>query len=251
MHKFGLKLWSNNRIYLNEAKRLFNGGIYQYVEIYIVPGSYKDNIAMWKELKAPYIIHAPHSFNNVNLAIKDKRKENAELLEDTFKFANELNTEYIIFHAGTSGDTKEAADQLKALNDKRALIENKPYKALDLKRICNGNSPEEIEYVMKAANIGFCLDIGHAISSANSHDIDPIIYIERFLALKPKMIHFTDGDYTAELDRHGHFGDGDYPIKKIMKMLPKDIMITIESVKGSDFKLDDFENDVKVLKGSL
>lgn len=248
MNKFGLKLWSNNNIYIKEAIKLYKAGIYQYIELYVIPGSYDEMIALWKGLDIPFIIHAPHLFHDVNLAIKEKRASNKRLLADTFKFADALEAKSIIFHAGTAGTVEETATQLKSLSEKRSVIENKPYLALDEKNICNGNSPDEIKYIIEKTGAKFCLDIGHAISSANSHKADPIGYIKAFQELKPLMFHFTDGDYKSELDRHDHFGSGNYPVKQIMKMLPKDCSITIESVKGSESRLDDFANDVKYLK---
>lgn len=247
--KFGLKLWSNNLTYFDEAASLYNDKVYDFIELYIVPSTYDATIAKWKTQKAPFVIHATHShLHGVNLAIPEKEKENARLLRDTFRFADTLKADKIIFHGGTAGTEAETSRQMNQFNEKRALIENKPFLALDGKNICNGNSPEQISYIMEKTGAGFCLDIGHAISSANSHKIDAISYLKSFLELKPVMFHLSDGNYKSEMDSHGHFGSGDYPISKIMKLIPASGMITIESIKLSETKLDDFVKDVKFLR---
>jgi len=234
--------------YRSEAMKLYKEKTFDYIELYAVPGTYNASINEWKTMNIPIIIHAPHSGQNVNLAKQEKQKENIELLKDTFRFADELKAGYIIFHAGTSGTIEEAAKQLSSMADKRTLIENKPYFAMDAKNVCTGNSPEEIQYIMKSDHIGFCLDIGHAICSANSHKIDPIEYLKLFLALKPKMFHLTDGDYEGEIDSHEHFGNGNYPAKKLLSLLPADCSITIEAIKDSDHGLSNFANDIKYLR---
>ena len=69
MHKLGLKLWNiNTDYYYEEARRLYNMGIFDYIELYIVPG-HIDIINKWKELDIPYDIHSPHSLHNINLSI--------------------------------------------------------------------------------------------------------------------------------------------------------------------------------------
>ena len=52
-YKKGLKLWSiNTDAYYNEAKRLYAEGVFDYIELYVVPNSL-DTLAKWKELHYP------------------------------------------------------------------------------------------------------------------------------------------------------------------------------------------------------
>ena len=52
-YKRGLKLWSiNTDAYYNEAKRLYAEGVFDYIELYVVPNSL-DTLAKWKELHYP------------------------------------------------------------------------------------------------------------------------------------------------------------------------------------------------------
>ena len=51
MYKLGLKLWSiNTDNYLKEAIKLYNQGIYDYIELYVVPGSL-EHLSKWETLK--------------------------------------------------------------------------------------------------------------------------------------------------------------------------------------------------------
>lgn len=58
-YKRGLKLWSiNTDAYYNEAKRLYAEGVFDYIELYVVPNSL-DTLAKWKELHYPLRHSAP------------------------------------------------------------------------------------------------------------------------------------------------------------------------------------------------
>ena len=53
---------------------------------------------------------------------------------------------------------------------------------------------------MEESGCGFCLDIGHAICSANSLGIEPYSYIEKLVTLNPKRIHLSDIDIKSKYD---------------------------------------------------
>jgi len=227
MKEYGLKLWSTNTdSYRSEAQRLYNVGIYDYIELYVVPNSFDAHINLWKQLEIPFIIHAPHFRNGLNLAKKDNFEQNLKMSEESQKFANELNAEYIIFHPGIAGDAKETVRQLNIINDSRILIENKPYyTVLGDGNICNGNSPEEIEYILENTKSVFCLDIGHCFCAANAKNIKPYEYLKQFLKFNPQMYHLTDNDFLRSLGEVGMLGTAVFIlifieiIKKIVRLL--------------------------------
>ncbi len=252
MFKYGLKLWSRNTdFYFDEAKKLYQKGIYDYIELYVVAETLK-SLEKWKTLDIPFIIHAPHFAHGFNLAKEEKLQSNLKIYEEVKTFADELSSQYIIFHGGIDGDIEQTAKQLKSFQEPRALIENKPLKALPNKmngEFCRGYNLDEIKYVMNEVNCGFCLDFGHAICSANSQKIDPYEYVESFFELNPKMFHLTDvNDISSEFDSHPHLGKGELDIKKILKLLPKNAIITVETIKNHKENLDDFVEDMKCLK---
>jgi len=246
--QFGLKLWSINENYIEEAVRLYNDGVYSYIELYAVPGSYEKYISIWKNINIPYIVHAPHFRDGMNLAKREKSESNKKLIKEAQQFADSLSAKWIIFHPGISGDIKETASQLKEIGDKRVLIENKPYYALGDGLICNGTTPEEISFIIKSAEVGFCMDVGHAICSANAKKIDFISFLRKFIDLKPELFHLTDGDINGIYDRHDHFGKGTFPIGEILNLVPSNAMITVETIKDSNSILHDYALDLDKLK---
>lgn len=254
MKKYGLKLWSINENYINAAKSLYEQEIYDYIELYAVPESFNEYASLWKGLNIPYIIHAPHFLHGLNFSNYEQEKENIRLAYDALKYADFLHAEKVIFHPGIKGDYKESVRQINLINDERMLIENKPMnvavknKYLSDDDICVGYNYEQISYILKNTNVSFCLDIGHATCAANSIGIDYRKQLEDFIKLKPYMYHISDGDITSSIDKHYHIGSGSYDFKTIFSLIPDDAVISIETEKNSKDNLDDFIEDVKILK---
>jgi len=245
MYRFGLKLWSINKNYIQEAVRLYEKGVYQYIELFAVVGSYKKYISLWKDLQIPYVVHAPHSLGGgLNLAKKELRENNFKLAKESFMYADALNAPIVIFHPGFDGNIKETVTQLKMIKDNRIVVENKPYETIFPDKFCNGFSVSEISFVLAETGVGFCLDFGHAICAANSSKLDPYEHIGEFNKLNPKMYHLSNKKMGSCLDEHLHLRDGDYDLKKFLKNMPNDSIITIETDKKLQNNLEDFENDI-------
>jgi endonuclease IV/L-amino acid N-acyltransferase YncA len=243
-----LKLWSSNKNYIQEAQRLYDNGIYQYIELFAVPGTFDDVIGLWKELKIPFIIHAPHFREGLNFARPECLGKNKKLAQEALKFADALDAQQVIFHPGVDGDIKETARQLKQLFDSRMVIENKPYCSDDGKLVCNGFSPDEIAFLIAETGIGFCLDIAHAICAANALKKEPIGFIKSFLNLNPKLFHVSDNDWESVKDAHKHLGHGSFKFKEIIQLLPPGSKITLETPHDYSDSLRDFEQDVRTLQ---
>jgi deoxyribonuclease IV len=248
LYKYGLKLWSTNKNYIEEAVKLFEGGIFDYIELFSVPGSFEDHINLWKSLNIPFIIHAAHFGCGMNLADKDNYSRNMILASEAVKFADELKSDIIIFHSGVNGNIDETIRQLKKINDRRVVIENKPFYGLKNEK-CVGYSPSEIIKIQNETEYGFCLDIGHAICAANAQKKDRILYLKEFIGLKPDMYHLTDGEYDGIYDMHKHFSEGNYPVGVIFELIPDGSMITNEAKKNSVVNLNDFIIDINYLVG--
>ncbi len=251
-YKLGLKLWSiNTNDYYREAKRLYAEGTFDYIELYIVPGTL-DTLSSWKALNIPFIIHAPHFMHGFNLAKKEKEKSNFGIYREVKQFADELNALFIIFHGGIDGSIKETAGQLASFNEARALIENKPCVALPNEiggEFCRGCNINEIKFIKEAAKCGFCLDFGHAICAANSFELNIYEYCKRFLQFNPNMFHLADLDsINSPYDSHLHLGAGNLDFKQIFDMIPDRSYVTFETVKNSKKNLNDFIEDIEWLR---
>lgn len=255
--KLGLKLWSNNTdSYLKEADKLYKQGIYDYIELYVVPDTL-ETIENWKKLDIPFTLHAPHFAHGVNLAKKENENTNFEIFKQVNIFSKELGAKYIVIHSGIDGSIEETIRQLKNIVSKipfknsDLLIENKPYKALPNRmkgEFCRGATIEEISKVIEEVGCGFCLDVGHAICSANSFKIEPYKYVQEFNKLNPVCYHLSDNSIVTEFDSHMHFGAGSYNLSKIYDIIDTNKNIAIETNKDNNKNLNDFVKDVKWLK---
>ena len=247
-YSIGLKLWSTNTdVYLQEAQQLYRRGIYDYLELYIVPDTL-ETLPLWKQLEIPYIIHNPHSAHGFNLADKQKKESNFRIYEQSKRFADALNAKYIIFHGGKDGAIEETVAQLVAFQEPRTLIENLPVYPLPNSsfKCCRGATFEELLLVKKETKCGFCLDFGHAVCSANGQGKKPLAFLKELMTLEPRMYHLSDlKDVHSFYDSHSHLGTGTLDITALKReILPSKAKISIETEKSLPQSLQDFEDDV-------
>ncbi len=245
-YKIGLKLWSINKNYNQDIVDLYKNNYFDYIELYIKPGTYDEFVKFWQTHKIPYTIHAPHYGDGVNLSERSKIIYNQACYNESARFADQLNADYIIFHPGVNGKLEETVRQLVILNDKRIIIENKPRYGLNNEN-CIGYSPEEISLIKKETGYNCCLDFGHAICAAKSLSVNHIDYIKSFIKLQPVVFHLTDGDINSSKDIHEHYGKGNFPIAEIVSLIPSDSKITNEAKKNSNSDLNCFRDDIEYL----
>ncbi len=247
--KLGLKLWSTNTdFYYEEAKKLYNQGYFDYIELYVVPDTL-DTLKKWKKLDTPVILHAPHFKHKINLSDPNQFQYNQLVFTQVELFRQELNAQYTIVHAGMNGTTEETIRQLKLIKPVNFLIENKPYiPPLKPEYKCVGSTINEIQNILNELDCVFCLDIGHALCTANSLGIEPYAYLVDFQRLSPLMYHLSDGDIQSPLDQHLHLGEGNYDIEKIFSIINPNSFISIETKKNSPVELADFISDINFIK---
>lgn len=254
MYRIGLKLWTTNTgAYLAEAERLYGEGVFDYLELFVVPDTL-DMLPHWKALKMPFVIHNAHAAQGFNLADPECRERNREIYAQTKRFADELNARYIIFHGGIDGTVDETIRQLLALNEPRALLENKPFVPLPNPygaKFCRGATKDEIGRIIAETGCGFCLDIGHAVCSAASQGLEPYAFVGELNRLfRPTMYHLSDVlDMTSPYDAHPHLGHGVLDLARIKReIFPPDARISVETEKDSEDDLEDFLDDVRRLR---
>lgn len=247
-YKYGLKLWSNNEGYVESAEILYKSKVYDYIELYVLPGTYDKYLNMWRRLGIPFMIHCAHSLHGFNLAEKTKLKINQEIFSEAQAFCNELDSKYIIFHPGVKGGLKECIRQIKLLKDPRLLLENKPNATIK-GEICVGSVYSEVVDILNSCGIGFCLDIPHAFYTAYQLKLDEYKYIEEMAGLQPAVVHIADGKVSPFHDEHLNIGQGDFDFKRIKKIISVSgaEYITLETCKNSD-ELVDFSDDIKKIR---
>lgn len=252
MRKLGLKLWSvNTDYYLREAVRLYAQGAFDYLEVYFVPGS-DATAADWKATGIPSIVHGPHLGHGVSLATPELLDDNVHVFRAAVRFADALSAPVIIAHGGAYGEPAEVVRQLKEIGDPRLVIENNPFLHADRSgRKLAVSTPQEVREVLEGTGLRFCLDFGHAVSSANAHGLGWRGCLESFLSLGPALYHLSDIGIDSDVDQHLHFGEGSFPVADILPRLPDDAMISIETRKDFRDRLDDFVHDVETLRSFL
>ncbi len=253
--KIGLKLWSSNaEIFRKEAVRLYNEGVYDFIELMVIPDTL-DTLDKWAELNIPYILHNPHYSQGFDFSNIEKREYNRKIYENTKRFADRLNADKIVFHGGIGGDINETVIQLRELREPRALIENKPLVVRGDKFVgmhCIGARIEEIKFIMDSTGCGFCLDFGHAICAANALGVDYNEFLDELIELEPDMYHLTDlDDITSIYDSHTHLNHGVLDIVNMISKTDNGKCITFETEKSYNDNLSDFEQEIKWLKGNI
>lgn len=258
MYKIGLKLWSTNAdAYLADAQRLYGAGVFDYLELLVVPGSL-GTLVRWRRLHdgmgMPFVIHNAHSALGFNLADATALSGNRDIYRETKAFADALEAERVIFHGGVDGTVEETVRQLKGLEEPRALIENKPFLPLPNSRgvaRCRGATVSELKVIVSGVGCGFCLDVGHAICSANAQGLGPDSFVRELAKdFQPTMFHLSDVmDLSSPYDAHPHLGAGRLDITGLCRdVFPDGGWISVETVKDSPEGLEDFRRDAEHLR---
>lgn len=249
--RVGLKLWSPNVALAAKAAELHASGWIDLIELYVVPGTFDETIAAWRDLGVPFMLHCPHSKHKFNLAKVELEEANAEKYREVRQFAEALSANVIVMHGGNRGEVSETIRQLIQLDDPRIHLENKPKVSLS-GGLCIGYSPEQVAQIVSEARLpGIVLDFGHATCAANSVGVDPFTMIDGFLELGPRIFHIGDGDRLSEKDNHFNFGEGSFDIARMLSLVPADSTLTLETPTDLDRGLLDFVENVSYLRAML
>jgi len=246
--KIGLKLYSTDVDLIPEGLKLKKERFFDYIELYIIPGSYEKTIEMWKGFGIPYVMHAPHSIHGVNLAQADKWEINLKHFNEARHFADDLCSDIIIVHGGNNGSFSETIRQIGLLNERRIALENKPKIGI-LNEACVGWSPEEFHRASHAGVLnGTALDFVHANCASNSMGVEVMELVSEFMTFKPEIFHLSDGERSSEKDAHFNFGKGNLNLLEFISVIPEGGFLTIETPRDSSRGLEDFVNDVQHLR---
>lgn len=244
----GLKLYSTNTSLIKLVHKLKEINQFEYIELFIVPGSMHTHLPMWKELETNFVIHAPHSLQGVNLANKAQWESNQMIFQEVFDFTNELESDLIIVHGGVDGPINETLRQISMLDDKRIILENKPKLGMN-GEACVGWSPEEFNNGISTRVLnGMVLDFVHAACAAYANKVSFRSLVKQFLKFNPQIFHLADADTVTSIDNHLNIGKGSMDFEYIMSCIPENAMLTIETPRRDSTNLDEFLDDVEKLK---
>lgn len=246
--KIGLKLYSTDIALIPDARELKAKVFFDFVELYVIPGSYGNTIEKWKDLGVQYVIHAPHSYHGINFAQADMWETNHKNFTESQKFADTLGSEIIIVHGGSNGSFDETLRQLKLMNENRIVLENKPRTGI-ADELCVGWSLLEFRQAIDSGVLhGTALDFGHATCSAAFMRVDVMRVIQGFMEFNPQIYHLADGDVLSEKDMHLNLGKGNFKLAEFVAVIPPDAYLTIETARKPSNGLKDFVEDVLFLR---
>lgn len=254
--KLGFKLFSTNFLQTPDIAKKFIGYVNDHedmsFELTAIPGSFEETYRFYKDnVRAPIVIHNAHEAFGFNTGDKSKRDSNRKMLDESRRFADALNADIIITHAGNDfGDEghEETIYQFCSFKDERVAVENLPIYLDNTGIVMQGLTPGAIKEIKDASGCKFCFDLAHAICAANGLGAPIDAFLEGFTELNPDMYHLCDGDITATDDVHWHFGEGTYNLKKyVQEYIHPEGLVTMET-GGRPDNLDLWVNDYLYIK---
>lgn len=237
--KIGLKTWEDSAE-LAEQVRLASP---DFLEIMSIEG--KDH-SSFLDYGIPTIIHCEHNGFGVNPADPAIKERNKKAVDFASKTADLLGAKMIVIHPGVfmnqACSVSNSIDFLKTIKDERFIIENMPYYLSPKKEIIDlGKSPDEIKEILKATSKQFCFDFGHCAASAFGMGLDFMDTAKKFMELKPVYFHLSDNLLNQPIDGHMHLGNGEMDLKAIVKLIPKNALVLLETPTNVEGRVQDVE----------
>ena len=253
MKKLGVKFYTKDIVcrkdFVEAGVEAVRNNVFDYMELFAKPDSYDETHQAVADMLQGInvIIHAPHSAYGLDVGNKDLLAQNRKLLESSQKFADLLDSEIIILHAG-AGDKEEnlaeTINQFNKINDSRLAVENLPYYCTATQAILHGTSAAQIKKIMTETKCKFCFDICHAVCAANSFKRDPLHDLMEYQALNPDMYHLCDNFWDSDRDAHMHYGEGNYDFQVIVNdVIADNKPITMETGYGIPVNIDPWRQD--------
>jgi len=244
---FGLPLASKgDQRLLEELVGYYNKGLIGWMQIYVKPGTIVSDVGIFKDTPLNIIVHAASESHGFNIpdGLTDVNKQ---IIDEAFLAAEELGSQFIIFHAGyfrerlggkTYAESKELDEKIdRSMNyikEQQAGNQPGPPPSVLFENMLmweNGhetwfNSPLELSFWMTQYQwAGFCFDLSIAAQRVNCypfHMIDPpqrrVVepLFDRFYYLKDGVLipdTLTQGDIYQEKFRHQSFTEQFLEIK--------------------------------------
>ncbi len=252
--RLGLKIWSINQESFTKLAEFLSDGLIDYVELYIVPGTF-DGVKLEILKDVPVIFHAPNYNHGFSITNKDMTYH--ESIKTIRRFTEFFGKNKIIFHPGYVLDKKRDTVQSLVMNIKGLMpeldiiLENVPAVGYENNIPLVISRPEEYREVLDKTGCRFCLDIGHAIAASNTHGRKMMGFVRDFLGLGPYMFHLSDSRKDKEVDEHLHLGDGDLPLRDLVRQIPEGAYLSLETPKTDFLNLSEDLENLKKLRRLL
>lgn len=261
MRKFGVKLWSRDFVknpeFAAQSVAAVKDGHFEYIELFVLPETYDD---FYQKIQAEFkgidvIIHAPHSVFGLDTGDASRFEKNLADLKASRQYADLLGADIIILHPGFNEEEKyleESIRQFRLIGDKRIAVENLPTYCSSTGKTLHGTSPAQIKRIIAESSCQFCLDFSHAVCAANACGRDVVGDLTAYQQLNPVMYHLCDGNWHGDCDEHRHYGEGDYPLAKLLNdYTAPETFITMETGHGIPSDIKPWIDDIAYLKNLL
>lgn len=241
MIRYGLKLWTKNRDWFEEAKVRYQEGAFDFIELYFHPDAPLDEEALRPLAGIPVGVHAPHALDEFVFGEKE-----LELWRKTKAFVDEVQAPTVVLHPGyadTIPDFAAFERELAKIDDPRILIETMPGK--DVKgRVEFGADLETWKRIR--AKKPMCLDFEKAIKAAlwQKQEWKPYI-AEAMQALAPEYFHISGCDLSHEFDQHTDLWESEVDwafVKRALEAVPGDARLVFETPKNGKDLSNDLDN---------
>jgi deoxyribonuclease-4 len=241
--QIGVKIATRNLDFIPEIYA--NQDLIDFIEIILLPEFIPNDVKIIQNLKIPYVIHIPAGVYDLDFGNSEKQPNNIKFIKKLNQAVPKLNPLCFIVHP-ESGDIDLSITNLKKLRCAPLALENMP-KASHLGGELLGFDPPGLqEFFTRMPTLAFCFDLNHAIKAAISQELDPLLFIQEFLAFKqPLLFHIAGGTLSTAIDEHLSLDDGDYPLpalKTLLSQLPYPVPLTFETPKLPDHTI---ENDLR------
>lgn len=238
--KIGVKVWPEQAEY---AYRIAKHA--DFVEIMAKRG---EDFSFLDDIGLPFVVHAEHGLLGVNYADNAKRDDAHKSISFAIQLADRLDARTIIAHPGyldgaATSRLENAIEFLSCIRDGRILLENLLLKENFKDKLleCPFSMPERMDFMLKAAGKGFCLDFSHANVTASFLGMNYIELLEKFMELRPRHFHACGGVEGEPKDMHIHLWEGNLNIGAFKRMLPKDAWVTLETPCDLEGQIKDIE----------
>ncbi|MFA6888352.1 MAG: TIM barrel protein [Candidatus Woesearchaeota archaeon] len=238
MRNIGGKLFPSGESFYHKIKKNTD-----FIEIMAVEGK---KYAFLKNDNKPIIIHMEHDSFGINFANPNKKQKNIKAVQWAVRLANKFHAKKIIIHTGHIEHNKctiqEIIRQLRPIWDSRMIFENLIY--IGHKQYMYNYNAKQLKYLTNLFKTGICLDISHAVITAEELKQKPETILKELCTLPIYHIHVCDGFLEIPEDKHLHIGEGNFPLKQYLKLLPKNIDVTLETGKNPK----KWKNDAQFVK---
>ncbi len=246
MIKYGLKIWSNNTDWFEEAVERHKREEFDFVEIYSNSEVAHDYLALEKLKQIPVLAtHIGHldkaGFHDFFLT-----KEQEPAWQMTRELTDFFEAPRIVVHPANNHNPGSFWENLKKLNDERIIIETMPViSPLGGENRKFGTNIDDIIEISKQKKI--CLDICKSIKAAVYHDKPYKEFLLEILGeIEPEYMHISGCDLRSPIDQHLDLWEAEFDVKWIRETIEeyakdKVVYLAFETPKSGK----GLENDIK------